>query len=78
MHEESGALAPVVRSYLAGEDLAPAQIALLREYFRQWIHAPAFTGSQVELLRFYVWDIESRDDIALWLKQAQAAGVDPF
>ena len=78
MHEESGALAPIVHDYLAGEELGPAEIAALREYFRQWIYTPAFTGMEVEFLRFYVWSIETREDIARWLKQAEAAHVDPL
>ena len=78
MHEESGSLATVVRGYLAGEELGPVQIAALREYFRQWIYTPAFIGMEVEFLRFYVWGIETLDDIARWLKQAQAAGLDPL
>ena len=78
LHEESGALAPIVRAYLAGEELAPEQIAALREYFRQWVYAPAFVGMAVDSLRFFVRSIETRYDIAMWLKLAQRAGVNPL
>jgi hypothetical protein len=76
MHETSGVLAPVVEAYIRGEELAPQDIAIMRAYLRQWIKSPVWMD--VTELRESVEKITTREDIDVWLKKAEDAGIDPL
>jgi len=77
-YETSGALRPAVEAYLAGAELSAAQIAVLRNYLRQWIMAPVWRGDAVVALRESIELIETREAIDAWLAVAQGAGIDPL
>lgn len=78
MNETSGVLRPAVMAYLHGEEMTVQQVVTLRAYIRQWIMAPGFVGPEVEELRGRVDGLQSREAIARWLDDADAAGVDPL
>lgn len=78
MYETGAMLRPAVRAYLAQETLDPAQIAALRAYFRQWIAAPDWRGSDIKWLREAVDHLHSRRAIRAWLARAEVAGVSPL
>jgi hypothetical protein len=78
-NEVTGVLAPVIRAYLAGDELAAAEdIAVLRAYFVQWVDAPGFVGPEIAVLRLSARTLRSRHDIAVWLERALEAGIDPL
>jgi hypothetical protein len=80
MHEQSGLLRPVVQAYLEGDELSPAQMALMRAYLRQWICSPVWRsgGGDIDLLRATVGSLTTRRDISRWLEVAERNGVDPL
>ncbi len=78
MYETSGVLAPAMHAYLAGAELTPEQITILRAYLRQWIAAPGFGGWQVEELRSSVDTLTSRASIEDWIDLAMQIGCDPL
>jgi len=78
MNETSGALAPAVLAYIAGDDLDTAQIATLRAYLRQWILVPGWRGAEVAPLRAAIDGLTTRAAIETWLARAEQAGIDPL
>jgi hypothetical protein len=87
MYEASGVLAPVVKRYLEGADLAPAEIGAMRAYLRQWIVSPAWdmnphaeeeSRRALARLRRKVDLIRSQADIEEWLQSALEEEIDPL
>jgi hypothetical protein len=78
MYEQSGVLRPVVEAYLEGRHLTARDVAVMRDYLRQWIAAPLYRGEDVDALRASVDGIMSRADLERWLDRAIDAGVDPL
>jgi hypothetical protein len=89
MYETSGELKAAIHAYLnymGDPKLSPMSdrhIALIREYFRQWINAPAYSlaeGFEAEkaALRESVGAIATAKDIDRWLNQAAEIGIDPL
>lgn len=83
MHETSGGLRPAVEAYLAGAALTPEQIRFLRAYLRQWIYAPAWLAviearDAIYELRRLVDAVETRADLARWVRRGLAEGIDPL
>jgi hypothetical protein len=76
-NETSGVLAPVVRKYVAGEELEPLEVGIMRAYLRQWV-AGDFYGPGVERLRADVDRIRTTADVHAWLDDALELGVDPL
>lgn len=78
MDETSGVLGKVVHKYLQGDELDDRELGVMREYLRQWIHAPAFIGPEVDRLRDELGDVTSNIALRTWLADAFNAGVDPL
>jgi hypothetical protein len=87
MHETSGVLRPVVEAYLNNRTLSERDIAILRQYLRQWIMAPAWdanpfldviSGRRLKTLRQDIDGLTSRDAISDWLAEASEFGMDPL
>jgi len=78
MHETSGVLRPAVEAYLNGRPLTPQQVATMRAYLRQWIAAPTWRGTNIDLLRATVDSLSTRADIRSWLEVAEREGIDPL
>jgi hypothetical protein len=77
-NETSGVLRPAIVAYLEGDELAPAEIAAIRAYLRQWIMAPGWDGPAVDELRRQVDELTSRQAIKAWLHHALNEGIDPL
>lgn len=78
MNEQSGVLDPVVRRYIAGDELRPLEVAAMRAYLRQWIDAPGFIGPAVDDLRRRVEHLATTAQVRDWLDDALDAGIDPL
>ena len=89
MYETSGRLKAAIHAYLnymgnpVHFPMSDDHIALIREYLKQWINAPAYTaaeGFEVEkaALRESVEAIATARDIDRWLDQATEIGIDPL
>ena len=78
MHEQSGVLRPAVEAYLNSTPMTSLQIALLRDYLRQWIGAPVWRGPAIDELRRRVDGLTTREAVGRWLKLAERAGIDPL
>ena len=78
MNETSGVLEPVVRRYLGGHELEPAELATMRAYLRQWIGAPGFVGPDIAHLREGLDGITTTAALRAWMGEAFDAGVDPL
>jgi hypothetical protein len=78
MNETSGVLEPVVRKYLAGDELDRDEVRTMRAYLRQWINAPGFVGPDVDKLRAGVDHLYNTGDVHAWLSRAFDLGVDPL
>lgn len=80
--EASGALAPAVRRYLLKpHTMTGSDIALMREYLREWISSPAWNiagRANLPELRRAAREIATVDDIRIWLGRATEADVDPL
>ena len=77
MHETSGVLAPAVRAWLDGGELAVEHVVALRAYLRQWI-AGDWRGDGVCDLLNRVDGLTDRTLIAAWLADALRLGIDPL
>jgi hypothetical protein len=84
---ELGELSVTVQAYRTGKDLTVRDVALMREYLRQWVDSPAremnpheTDGGQQWLaeLRQQVRAIASRNDIAECLDIMTAHRMDPL
>lgn len=78
MHETTGELRPAVEAYLLKQPMTDRQIAAMLAYLLQWIDAPGFRGSIVDVLRTQVKEIRTRQDIDRWMERADACGIDPL
>ncbi|MGL4620696.1 hypothetical protein [Chroococcidiopsis sp.] len=89
MYETSGKLKVAIHAYLnhmgskSAFPMSDDHIALIREYFRQWIFAPAYMsaeGFEAEkaALRESVGAIATVRDIDRWLDRANQIGIDPL
>jgi len=87
MYETGGGLAQAVSRFVNQLLMSPADIALMRAYCRQWIdspvweRAPHMTNAGRETLaelRHVVRKIETREQLATWLKVAGDYGADPL
>ena len=77
MSEQSGELARAVKAYLAGRE-HPQDLALVIDYCRYWIDAPAWRGPMIESLRRRIREVRTRQELSAWLKDAVAEGIDPL
>lgn len=77
MNETSGVLAPVVRKYLNGDELDPAEVGTMRAYLRQWMTGD-FRLPATDRLRVDVETIATTADVRAWLGRALDAGIDPL
>jgi hypothetical protein len=78
MDEQTGCLRPAVVAYLKAAPLSEAQIAALRAYCRQWVHADGFAGPDVDELRAMIDGLTSREALDSWMLKAMLAGIDPL
>lgn len=87
MDETGGRLGPAIRNYLDGREMSADDIALVRDYLRQWIDSPAWdmnphmnvTGiAALAWLRSHAKAIATRSDIAYWLMRAEERGIEPL
>jgi len=78
MYETSGALRPAIAAYLQGDELTPAEIAVIRAYLRQWIMADGWHGPAIDALRAAIDGLTSRQAIRRWLDIALDEGIDPL
>jgi hypothetical protein len=76
MNETGGALRPAIAAYLEGKPLDDEQIALIRDYLRQWI--AALRGGAIGELKARVDKLVDRKSIREWLDDALDAGIDPL
>jgi hypothetical protein len=76
MNEMSGALAPVVRKYLNGDDLDADELRIMRAYLRQWV--AAFVGPAAHRLRDDAERIDTNEKLRVWLGHALDLGIDPL
>lgn len=77
MHEQGGELQPAVRAYLAGHELGPGELRVIRAYLRQWM-AGDFRGAGVAELAADVELIGSSSALRHWLGRAFELGIDPL
>lgn len=78
-NETTGVLRPAVEAYLLTEaELSRDQLGALRAYFRQWLASPLWRGREVEALRAGIDGIRDRPTVSAWLREAEAAGIDPL
>lgn len=87
MYETGGELAQAIERFLKFEPLHPSDILLMRAYCRQWIDSPVWerkptmtNAARQELaeLRRTVRDIETRQQLSIWLYAAEGFGADPL
>lgn len=79
MNEISGVLRPAIEAYLAKGGMTSAEIAAMRAYLRQWIAADGwFPSVGIKDLRQRVAHLNSREEIAAWLHDAESEGIDPL
>jgi hypothetical protein len=77
--EASGVLEPVVRAYLAGDDLSLVQIQLMRAYLWQWVKSPVWGPSgALEALRLRVVAIQTHVEVEDAIETMIALGMDPL
>jgi hypothetical protein len=77
MNEASGVLRPVIELYLTGGHMTARDIAIMRNYLRQWMEGPR-QGPMVDVLRTQIGEIIDRDDIKRWLDRAMDQNIDPL
>jgi hypothetical protein len=77
MNETSGQLRPVIENYLTGGRMSARDIAVMRNYLRQWMDGP-WKGPMIEVLRTQIDEIIDRDDVARWLDRALDESIDPL
>lgn len=84
-YEQTGLLKPIVKRYLEGERLDPAELDIMREYCRQWIGSPIWERNPhssditwLEELRAGAAAIETQEQLNTWLRKAEDVGADPL
>jgi hypothetical protein len=87
MHETGGELAQAIERFLNDLLMSPSDMLLMRAYCRQWIDSPVWdrnphmtNSAREELaeLRRTVRDIETREQLSIWLYAAEGFGADPL
>jgi hypothetical protein len=79
LSDTTGVLRPAVESYLAGGSMRSADVAIARDYLREWIMAPGWVQDQdLDRLRTWVNELQTPDDIQAWLVLATYYGIDPL
>jgi|ERR1700677_4340095 hypothetical protein len=76
MRETSGRLEAAVWAYLEHDRLDEEQIALIRDYLRQWIEV--MRGPEIAALRARVEELTSRQALDRWMSDALRQGIDPL
>ena len=76
MNEQSGRLETAIWAYLEHDRLDVEQIALIRDYLRQWIEA--MRGPEIGALRARVDELTSREALDRWMGDALRMGIDPL
>jgi hypothetical protein len=78
-HETSGVLKWAVECYLKNGQMTDKQIEVMREYLKQWIAAPVWSGgAKLAILQRNVDQIQTQSDIDTWLSAAVTEGIDPL
>lgn len=77
MYERSGLLQMAIFRYYSDQPMVPDQIAIMRDYLRQWMAAP-WRGSFVEGLRQGIDGLTSKEAIRAWLHRAAEYDIDPL
>lgn len=79
LSDTTGVLRPAVESYLAGGSMRSADVAVVRDYLREWIVAPGWVQDHdLDRLRTWVNDLQTPNDIQAWLELATYCGIDPL
>jgi hypothetical protein len=83
MYETTGVLRPVIEAYFLHHEMTATQIAIMRDYLRQWIMSPAWDRNPYQkvalrTLRETVEDCNTRRAIDIWLALADCVGLDPL
>jgi hypothetical protein len=76
MRETGGRLEAAVWAYLEHDRLDEEQIALIRDYLRQWIEV--MRGPEIAALRARVEELTSRQALDRWMSDALRQGIDPL
>jgi len=84
---QGGELAPAMHRLIKHEPLSGDDMALIRAYFRQWIGSPVWdlnpnadgaARGTLMMLRQSVDGLTTAERIHLWLRMADAEGVNPL
>lgn len=79
MEEQSGALAPVVTTYMNGEPLNAQQMGLLRQYLRQYLERAVLTGdAKRQLLVDRLAKMRTAREIERFAEELAEYGIEPF
>jgi hypothetical protein len=79
MTEQTGRLAEVVEAYLDDERLLPEQVALIKEYLRQYVERALLTGdaNRPKLLQELA-TLKNNRDITRYAEVLADVGIEPF
>lgn len=78
-NEISGTLQPVVTAFINGERLDADGVAIMKFYFRQWIYADVWAGTEeIEGLRRMIDEVATQHGLSSWVDRALDAGIDPL
>ena len=77
-HKNSTALHRAIDLFLCDEPMTDDQIAVVREYFRQWIEDPAWDGPKAKWLRAEIDNLKTHDALFCWRFGAKIHGMDPI
>jgi hypothetical protein len=75
-NEQGGRLEAAVWAYLEHDRLDVEQIALIRDYLRQWMEV--MRGPEAAALRARVDGLTSRPALDRWMSDALGQGIDPL
>ena len=76
MHATSARLEAAIWAYLEHDRLDVEQIALIRDYLRQWM--AAMRGPEIAALRARVDGLTCREALDRWMSDALRQGIDPL
>jgi hypothetical protein len=71
-------LETAIWALIEGDPLSDEQIALTRDYLRQWIMAPCHPEPALDKLRRRVDELTTTEAIRRWLDDALRMGIDPL
>jgi hypothetical protein len=74
LHRHDDALTGALKAYICGFPLDEGQLALLRDYLRDWAEAMPAPGD----LRCRIPSLVSRQALDRWLDDALDLGIDPL